>query len=1178
MNKKALSAFLAMSSMAGVMAPSMTAFAAEENKNTVEDLITYAKNAKDLYHYNQAYAAIMADKDNANFNTWLGELAPAAKEIKGYDEMMKIIAEIQDEVQKNQSIEQYNAVVAKVQSLFDNGSICKTDKEYLDAELVYWTRTPIFTNQSDLTKVIDKTNEAAKLLADGKAKEAQTAIDAAKAILSNTNNNINAANEAYLTSNTVAPVAQNIEAAVSKLPVEVQSVEAINPMEIKITFDQPVDRDSAVNAKNYVFTINGNTYTSQDGLVQYKYKEKDKEVAITLIENKNQIKYNTDDNSVIFRLSTPLANGTKYTVDVKDGIYAINKDKKVQLTKGTEQQFNDLADPTLVSAKLTADYKDSNGDQAIELTFNEPVSSIGAVKADGITVFNNGSNMQNNSTDSSKPGNYTVVLKPDANLKNAYKNGKLVDSLLKEGTHNVVAYETVDKSMPVQNTANVLNTQYTVTKNSETPAVVSITPVNDNERQFDITFNKKVKFAGLENEIEIKKGDVKFDAQNGAPKFAVEARNADNDARSNDDYVKVVRVTIDGDKDKVYHLYKDDEKSVTLSVKVKNYSTAAGYIGEEYKGDVTLSKDVAGPKVEFNDCRIIKNGILIKFNKEVKDLNQSKIIVKDKNGISRTISAKLTKETGEDLDHGTTTSKYVTISLPGFADKEAYIDKAPYTVNILEGAVKSASSSEIIYNEQQQPITVDKENSVSPVVAGVDYNKTKVKSTVVNGEIVNEIIVKYKQKMNEESATNIANYTLDGKALPAGASVTLGENNTVTITLPAGSITETSVNLFEIQNVKTDDGSLVVANIGTGDNFTKILTLVNSTKPSIESAQFSVANLNSTKSNKIEVKFNQKLGAIDEADKASAIDDLKVTVNGTKQEITNVELSAVNSDTLYVTIDKEINISASQQTIVSIVPVGNDNAQMTIDDQSGNTVQANSSSQVEGKAVYSADEVNSQNQVNNVQSDIDNLIAGKGNKSVEAIIKEYNDLSAAEQNLIQNYSKVQEKLQAAIKAAIKAVQEADNADNLLTALQSKTLGLENVNEANKANYLDAKDVKDVKDVKISTVQEIQTNIVDEGNAFAQKAAVNAAVEKLKAVNNKVSVDTLLELNAEKVQAAVLAIANAGAEENNKVTAKATLAESQWSVELTNGSAKSKAINIEVLSKNTDIKAKDGLKL
>ncbi|SHE37620.1 hypothetical protein [Clostridium fallax] len=246
MNKKALSAFLAMSSMAGVMAPSMTAFAAEENKNTVEDLITYAKNAKDLYHYNQAYAAIMADKDNANFNTWLGELAPVAKEIKGYDEMMKIIAEIQDEVQKNQSIEQYNAVVAKVQSLFDNGSICKTDKEYLDAELVYWTRTPIFTTQSDLKTVIDKTNEAAKLLADGKAREAQTAIEAAQAVLAG-QNNINQANETYLQNNTVAPVAQNVADAVAKLPIELVSATAINPMEFEVKFDAPVDRDTAID-------------------------------------------------------------------------------------------------------------------------------------------------------------------------------------------------------------------------------------------------------------------------------------------------------------------------------------------------------------------------------------------------------------------------------------------------------------------------------------------------------------------------------------------------------------------------------------------------------------------------------------------------------------------------------------------------------------------------------------------------------------------------------------------------------------------------------------------------------------------------------------------------------------------------------------------------------------------
>lgn len=960
MNKKALSAFLAMSSMAGVMAPSMTAFAAEENKNTVEDLITYAKNAKDLYHYNQAYAAIMADKDNANFNTWLGELAPVAKEIKGYDEMMKIIAEIQDEVQKNQSIEQYNAVVAKVQSLFDNGSICKTDKEYLDAELVYWTRTPIFTTQSDLTKVIDKTNEAAQLLADGKAVEAQTAIQAAQAILAG-ENNINEVNEAYLKTNTVEPVAKNIAEAVAKLPVQVQEVQAINAKELKVVFTEPVDDNTAKNTKNYAVTINGTTYNDSNAQENQRFSH--------IVDAANTV-YNKADNSVIFRFNNNeiLGNGDKYTVDVKDGIYSADKSKKVEMFKGAEKQFNDSVAPQLVSTELT-------GDNLLKLTFNEPVSSIGSVTIDGINVTN-GIAAANAQTilQPQEAGKYTVTI-PASNLPNAYDNGELAKKLIAEGTHNVVVYKASDVAAQNYNvnTANILKSQYTVTATSEVPSVKSIETVDDNSRAFDITFDRNVTTASLQNGLEIKKGLIKIlNNQNPAspvatqaPTFKVIPRDDDN---NNDvlgaDKAKVFRIQISANGTE-YNLYDDDATTVDLTVKIKGYSTEAGYIGAETVQNVTLSKESAVPTLDLDNCKVLgqadNQAIYLEFKKAIKNLDTTKLIVTDKDGVNRTIDTAKTQigrlngnvfTQAQPGDGADVVNNVIKIALQGF--NANYDDKAPYTVTVESGAVQSAVPGivdKIVNN--QEVVTVNKESGVvapvyvMPVGAITGTEKAAAisdQSINGNGFVMDTITVAYGTKM-AASAANLANYTLDGAALPAGTKITMNESDTtVTITLPDGYIQNTGKHLLEIsKNVQTDDGSMVVADRNNDKAVAELVNVVDNTKPVMESAKYLVSNVSKdNKTNAIQVKFSEDMATIAEANENSKnfTDDFKVYVNGTEVTVLGVQNSKENENELNLILDKQIN--TNQSTVIKVIPQGTDNQDgIKVTDVCGNQLSTN---------------------------------------------------------------------------------------------------------------------------------------------------------------------------------------------------------------------------------------------
>ncbi|SHE37600.1 hypothetical protein [Clostridium fallax] len=657
-----------------------------------------------------------------------------------------------------------------------------------------------------------------------------------------------------------------------------------------------------------------------------------------------------------------MSNGTKYSISISNGIYSVAKDKKVALTQGTEQQFNDTQAPTLVSAN-----QDVEKDNTIDLVFNEPVSSIGGLKIDGKTVIKKAININykdntitnedgavDNVTITNEAGNYKVkVTLPETMSKDT------INKITALGNHNVIAYNVADTCASMQNTAVTLTTQYDVTVNALTPEVTNVKADEDNDREFYIEFNKDIDINTVQpGNLTVKKGDVKYN-QATTPTITVEGWDMDNNVATavGKTNVKAIKVTIGADTDD-YKLYKDDEKSVNLSVKLENYKTSAGYIGDKFKGNVTLSKDAAGPQIKLDQCELNNTakpneaakyeGINVVFNKAVTNVQPSKINVTDKNGITRTVKTATSNNTDT-----------VTIKLADFTSND-YSNKAPFTVTFEDGAVQKYVAGAVespVYNSEQQ-VTVYDESTVTPELL-LNENDVDSHINTVDGIVTNIITINYRKEMSA-TAVDLNNYTLDGQALPKGTKISMGaDNKTVTITLPEGSISENATNMFVIsKNVKTVEGSVVVGKLTNHQAFNKAIELKDSVKPTLESAEYVlIDNANDKATNMIRVKFSENLlnnlqengkeldgkNVTAEAAKANiakAITNFKIKVNNNDQTIATIGRFDNNANTLDIVLSNEVKIDSN--SVISVVPVGtDDNAAMFISDEAGNTLAQN---------------------------------------------------------------------------------------------------------------------------------------------------------------------------------------------------------------------------------------------
>lgn len=464
----------------------------------------------------------------------------------------------------------------------------------------------------------------------------------------------------------------------------------------------------------------------------------------------------------------------------------------------------------------------------------------------------------------------------------------LADTFLSVGTHNVVVYNAAD---PVGNVEPIQTATYTVAADTTAPSVVSVKPYDGTT--FAVKFSETI--SGLANtNFVVKKGNYTFAASD------VSLLGLDPDDPTATTYL--VRVA---SSDQNNPLYATGETSVTLNISVKNYKDAANLYGSQYDGVVTLTKDTTPPTIVSNLLNVGNGSTLtIKFNETISAVDETKItVVKD--GVYMTVSSATVNSSD---------NKKVDVVL------SSALTDGTYTVYFAPGAVKDSALNE----NNALTTTVAYEN-----VTGTPFQPSSI--TVSN----NEITINYGKAMTN-SAIDIANYTLDGAALPAGSTIgfTSTAKTTVKITIPAGSIAVSGNKLLAISsNVKAEDGTVVMTSAYA--KYTSVVTgFTDNIKPLLSSAKFLVTDINATTTRRILLTFNENLATF--TDNAATIADFEVKVGSAVVAISNVldETSGDNKVVLYLATP----INIAQGATVKVVPVGATNAAVNITDVAGNTL------------------------------------------------------------------------------------------------------------------------------------------------------------------------------------------------------------------------------------------------
>ncbi|MGM7634694.1 S-layer homology domain-containing protein [Bacillus sp. Hm123] len=738
-------------------------------------------------------------------------------------------------------------------------------------------------------------------------------------------------------------------------PVEaakVAGVSAINASELKVTFTQPVDKKTAENAANYDLKIN-NTPVPTGQIIDINLSKDGKSATLLL-----------DQQAIAFQ------NGDKYVIQTNDAI--LSKDgKKLEKFVSNEATFSETAAPALVSVAKKGDN--------LELAFNRPVDAdksgndVTLVKIDGVEIGS-----KDLKPVKAKDGNaeilgeageykYTIAITDPAAKAEAKK----------VGTHEVVIFDVADTAASYEKVASVLTGSYTVTDQVTTPEVTGIEAVNAN--RFFVYTNTAVTL-DKDSVVTVNKGTHEFqnaDKNYDDPVVTDSATKADATVGlyKSKPGIWVVVTDNSDNKDEENPLYRSGEAAVNLTVTVEKFQ-ADGLIGKKSVQNVTLNKNNTKPVVETTVLKedTAADELVVKFTNSLAAgtalTEGTDFVVRDKDGV-------IIEGFNADVD-----GQNVTFS------KNTKLKDAPYTVEFkadkFKNAVNLSSVEHYLANTVKNDkivVSVGKEASsnfkyvehkfpeVTETSAGSGIWKDAADKLVIDTK-KNTITFKYDQKMSD-SARNVANYTLDGKTLPAGTTADfVGDRQTVRIVFPEGTFkTSTQYKFGVTTNVKTESDSIIVGSLQTKAPAELVFGVTDNVKPELASAVYYVGTEtvdNKTKTDKIELTFNEALNI----STANAEDDFKVVLNGSEFEVDSVDTVASGDKAdhkLVLKLAQQVNVSQAS-TITVVAEDQQTDKTMGVTDKANNKAKEGSTIKLDANKVKYSASLAAQHQAN---ADID---------------------------------------------------------------------------------------------------------------------------------------------------------------------------------------------------------------
>ncbi|MBM7703998.1 S-layer homology domain-containing protein [Metabacillus iocasae] len=661
---------------------------------------------------------------------------------------------------------------------------------------------------------------------------------------------------------TAGEAKKEAEFTVVEVKTVVSSVEAINAEEVLVTFNKDMS-SNASEPTNYELKINGVSKTA--------------DIEKIVVKNKTALIRLKD--GVVFK------SGDKFVLQAKDSIKDVSG-KQIERFASEEIAFNVTTAPAITKSSY-------NGDK-LELEFNRPVNTTTTlIKLDGIAL--NSKTLV--AADDDAPGNYvyTVTLTPDEK--------KLASKL---GSHEVVIFDLQDTKGTVANSASVATSSYTVTQDNEAPAVKAVKALNANK--FFIELSEGATTV-TNASFTVKKGNYTFTVGGDNTQLAtdagtnVEKNKVYYEAGSLDGKPGYYVAITEPATGELNPLYGSGQSNVTLDVTFENYKDSSNFVGAKYQGSITLSKDTNKPAIEKTNIDVANKKLLVDFDGELDAAPASTdIVVRDKDGV---IIAPNNVALGTD-------KSVVEITVSSVTDE-------PYTVEfaaekVKYAVVKNDVSSYNLNANKNDKLTATVKSTANNFFKYVEFTAAGSAPTVTS----NAITINYGVDM-DNSALNVANYTLDGKALPTGTTIDfVGNKKNVKITLPKESFaTTTQYKLTIKSSVTTKEGEYVVGNLQTKSSYETVLTLEDNVKPVLQEAKYVIVNDTDTTTNTLLVKFSEVLSGTPEAD------DFKVVLQGSVQTVSSI--SNLNTTDEYVVISLANAVNIAQSSTIEIVPEGSTN-------------------------------------------------------------------------------------------------------------------------------------------------------------------------------------------------------------------------------------------------------------
>ena len=675
-----------------------------------------------------------------------------------------------------------------------------------------------------------------------------------------------------------------------QLPV-VDSITAtmLNPYQVKVVFNGLVDETSAENVANYYVGLTKDiANNSLDGIKWEAVLQKDGKTVI--IQSKDVAQYDlyTED----------LATGVVKDSEVR--LQARNvKSVSGEYLSTTEAVFmvKDDVRPTLT----VASQEETVGDTSFEVKFSEPVDISGA------KFYLNGVETTNVAAKGATTVAETSTLVVNETLANA---GTYVFSAvgLKDMTGNMVSPNPAKLNLVVKDVSS------SITK----PAVVEVKQISDT--QVRVVFDKAVIDGVGTITVKNQAGDL-VDVP-----YTIGSGLGD---------VAAADASYEVPEDTTYEAYTVDfgdifgaANYVYRTIVVRDYAHTNGsatLVGDAYTKTLKLVKDTTAPtvsKVAVNDTnsafeitfvdqpfngnvklgsgdivvKLVDGGITYTSIVNSADINVTLVDNKLSIGVAAISNTKLLNTAGDALLN----SKNYTITLPDGIVTDDAVDTTPQVAG--EFSFKAATVS-VVTPASNTAVSVPQTDETL-----IGYDSVLKAITV---EFIGASI-------DPSTATNKANYRLDGVSLPSASTVeyteTAGGQKIVYIYLPENTVEFTGNYVLSIANVATLSGAKMLPTSVT-------VALVDNYQPVLLAAKV-------TSTNTVEVTFSENVTA-------SNVNNFKVVVGGVEYAVATINTTSLGNVVELVT---QTNFDATKTVTVT---VQNDlNGHMNVVDVESNKAKA----------------------------------------------------------------------------------------------------------------------------------------------------------------------------------------------------------------------------------------------